>query len=295
MKSTTICQHAIFQRTARYATLALLVFTLSFLLSPAPSALASGNPFSYVGPQYLSPPPPWDGVHGIARIGTDWYLANFTQGWHIYDSNFVQTGTVTGPFALGHNRPLALNTNTGNLYTGNFSTGIIYEVTPAGAIVNSFSSGGPTAELNAIAYNPLDDSIYAVHFNGFINHLSSGGVPLNNFTLSSDVWTGAAFDTVSNTLLLLESSSDIVKEYSPLGVFVGTPLPTSSVAGNGQGLHYDSATGVLHVTAQNGNLAVWQRQVIPEPSSLFAIILAGVVCAWCASCKIGMFWSCGTR
>jgi hypothetical protein len=241
-----------------------LVFFSALVTALVIGPVALAQQFNFVNEVQTQPPPAETGFHGIARVGDNWITANFDSGWNTYNSAFVLTGTTTVP-GTGQTRALVLNTSTGNLFIGDFESNTIFEVTTAGTILNSFPSGG--SALNALAYNPNDNSLYAVHFSGLIQHLTSAGAQLNSFNLASDEWTGAAFDPVRNTLLLLTSDEDLVKEYTTAGAPVGVPLGVDAVTNNGQGLHYNSETGVLHVTSQDGYIAIWQR-VVPEPSGL---------------------------
>jgi hypothetical protein len=239
------------------------------------------TPFVFVSDVDVSPPPPGRGIHGIARVGNEWFMANLDEGWNIYDTGFVQTGTTRIP-ELGQTRGMVLDTSSGNLFVGDGRADTIFEVSPSGVIQDSFSSAG--TGLNALAYNPNDDTLYAVHYGGFVSHLTTMGAPLDDFTITTDKLTGAAWDSESNTLLVLTfdySHLDLVKEYTTDGELVGTPLAVDAVTGNGQGLHYNSQTGVLHVTSQFGTVALWEREVIPEPSSLLLILIAlAVIGGW---------------
>jgi hypothetical protein len=260
-----------FRASASKSALIILFSGLAAFALPYRAAVATT--FNFIGEVTAQPVPPIPGLHGIARVGTDWFVANFNQGWNVYDSNFVQTATTAVP-GLGQTRALTLDSVTGNLFVGDYLTNTIFEVTPTGTIVNSFAAGG--SFLNALAYDPNDNSLYAVNFDGLVNHLTTAGIPLNNFTIATDQFTGAAFDSVSNTLLLLTSTDDSVNEYKTSGAFVGIPLVNDAVTGNGQGLAYDSTTGVLHVTSQEGVVAVWQRRVVPEPEAVVLAMLGAI-------------------
>ena len=87
-----------------------------------------------------------------------------------------------------------------------------------------------------------------MHFGGEIRELTTAGGFINSFNVGLQL-TGGAFDSVSSTLLFMDSGPDIVREYSTTGLLLDTPLPVDAVPGNGQGLHYDSLAGVLHITS----------------------------------------------
>ena len=239
----------------------LLAFAL-LLLVPA---LALAQPFGFISETAANPLPPGMGFHGIAQVGNQWFMANFSGGWHVYDLNFNQVGTTTVVPPIGETRPICYNSNSGTVFVGDYSAGIIYEVTTAGATLNSFSSGG--GGFNALAYNPDNDHIFAVHYSGLVAEYTAAGAPVNSFNAGGYSWTGAACDWVNDTLLLLTSGNDYVVEYSYGGAVVDTPLNVDAVTGNGQGLAYDSLTGILHVTSQGGNIALWGRDVVTATES----------------------------
>ncbi len=239
-----------------YSKLILTFVIPCSLLMLATSALAT--PFSLVSNTAVSPPPPGTGIHGIARVGDQWFMANFDSGWNVYDLSFNQVGTTTTDVPTGETRGLVYDPNSGNVFIGDIHSGTIHEVTTAGTVINSFSS--TVTETNALAFNPANNHLFALSFAGQVNELTRTGDLVGGFVATGN-WTGAAYDAVNNTLLLLESSTDFVWEYSTGGVVIDTPLSENAVPGNGQGLHYDSASGVLHVTSQYGEIAIWERSV----------------------------------
>jgi hypothetical protein len=236
----------------------LCLWTALLLLVPA---LVFAQPFGFISETTANPPPPGTGFHGIAQVGNQWFMANFEGGgWHVYDLNFNQVGSTAVVPPIGATRPLCYNSNSGTVFIGDYGAGIIYEVTTAGATLNSFSSGG--SGLNALAYNPNNDHVFAVHYSGLVAELTSAGAPVNSFNAGGYSWTGAACDWINDTLLLLTSSNDYVVEYDFGGAVVDTPLNTDAVTGNGQGMAYDANTGIMHVTSQEGNIALWGRDVM---------------------------------
>jgi hypothetical protein len=246
------------QMSQRYGSMrmvALLGGVLALVLIQG-SALA--QPFNLVQMTNVTPPPPGTGIHGIALVGSQWFMANFNSGWNVYDLNYNQVGTVTTTPNTGAPRGLVLNTNTGNIFLGDYSTNTIHEVTPTGNVLNSFPSTG--SQLNALAYNPTNDHLYALHYQGQVIELTTAGGVVGSFSVGG-TWTGAAYDSNNNTLLMMNSTPDQVLEYTTGGVLVDTPLPGDAVNGNGQGLHYDSTTGILHATGQYGDIGVWERTV----------------------------------
>ena len=213
--------------------------------------------FTLLSVTSVNPPPSGVGIHGIARVGNQWFMANFNSGWNIYDMNFNQVGTTTTTSPTGETRGLVYNSNSGNLFIGDISTSTIYEVTTGGVVVNSFSSSG--LGLNALAFNPTNNDLFALHFNGLVEELTTAGAVVGSF-VASGLWTGAAYDAINNTVLLLNSGLDQVFEYTTTGTLLNTPISGDAVSGNGQGLHYDLNTGNLHVTSQGGNIAIWTRE-----------------------------------
>jgi hypothetical protein len=241
---------------------AAIALACAGLVALSLQSAAFATPFNLVNMTSVSPPPPGIGIHGIAQVGSEWFMANFSSGWNVYDASFNQIGTTTTNTPTGETRALVYNSNSGNMFIGEYSggVGIIHEVTTGGTVLNSFSSTGTS--LNALAFNPVNSHLFALHFTGLVVELTTAGAVVNSFT-AAGTWTGAAFDAVNNTLLLLNSSPDQVLEYTPAGVFVDTPLAGDAVNGNGQGLHYDSSAGLLHVTGQFGDIGIWHRTVSP--------------------------------
>ena len=72
-------------------------------------------PFNLITNTAVAPPPPGTGIHGIARVGNEWFVANFNSGWNEYDLGFSQTGTTATVPITGATRGLVLNSLTGNL------------------------------------------------------------------------------------------------------------------------------------------------------------------------------------
>ena len=134
---------------------------------------------------------------------------------------------------------------------------MIFECATDGTVLNSFSSTGTA--LNALAFNPDNDHIFALHYQGLVAEFTSDGAFVSSFTLS-DVWTGAAYDAVNGTLLLMNSGADQVLEYLTDGTLVEIVIPGDCVNSNGQGLAYDAVTGILHATSQYGDIAIWERE-----------------------------------
>ena len=202
-------------------------------------------------------------LHGIAFDGTQWHSANFTSGWDSFDTSFLLLGSTTVPGGPNESRGFVYDSNAGTFFVGDvFSGSTVFEVTPGGTVLNSFPSGHSV--MNAIAFNPLDDTLWVVDVDLGVRHLTRTGAFLGSFSTGPSVrWTGAAFDPGRNTLLLLESNSDQVYEYDPSGSLLGIPANFDVVPGNGQGLHYDHTTGILHVTGISlaGDIAILQRSI----------------------------------
>lgn len=235
--------------------LTLLTATLALALFQG-AALATT--FEFVDETAVVPPPPGTGIHGIARVGDEWFMANFNSGWNVYDLNFNQTGTVVTDIDTGQPRGLVYDSNAGTVFIS-YTGGVVYECTTDGTVLNSFSS--TLSSVNALAFNPDNDHLFALGFTGNVVEMTRDGQIVNSFVVGG-TWTGAAYDAVNGTLLLMTSDDDRVVEYTTNGVYVDTPLDADAVTSNGQGLHYDSTTGFLHVTSQYGDIAIWQREVV---------------------------------
>jgi hypothetical protein len=138
-------------------------------------------------------------------------------------------------------------------------------MTAAGSQINQFST---TSRLNALAYDSRDDTIWLAYFTGLVEKRTRTGGLLTSFTAVPE-WTGLAIDTRNNTLLLLEDN-DKLYEYHMNGTLVGQPIATDMIPDNGQGLAYDSSTGRLYATTQQGPGRVTifdDASRVPEPAS----------------------------
>ncbi len=199
--------------------------------------------------------------HGIAFDGFEWHIAAIhSNSWRNFDTDFGLLDSTHVPEAIEANfRGLAFDEASGNLFAGDFAENEVFEATLAGSVVNSFTSNVPVG-FNAIAIDQEDGTLWLVGFNGLVNHVTRTGALLSSFTTPGLQWTGAAFDTARNTVLLLETSADTVHEYDTAGTPLGLAIASDAVSGNGQGLHYDSVTGILHVTSQFGPVAIWIRE-----------------------------------
>jgi PEP-CTERM motif len=236
---------------------AALVAAALFVASPA-----GATSFSLV--QYISPTGGGNNHDGLAFDGTTWYESNFA-GWERYDTNWNFLSTTSQPGSL---RGLVYDGAANTLFqTQNLNS--VVETTLAGVTVQSFATANG---LNAVAWDPLDDSLWLAYFSGLIEHRTRTGTLVSNFS-TSWAWTGAAFDPVNRSLLLLDNN-DVVVEYSLTGSQIGASQAGLFALSNGQGLYYDASQGDLYVTAQEHRLALLEDRSrlaatsVPEPATL---------------------------
>jgi hypothetical protein len=228
---------------------------LACILASNPASAA--DPFSLVSSTNIG-----SQCHGLASDGTDWYVANFGDPIRVFDVAWVQIGTLTVPGGRTI-RGLAFDIASGNLFLGSYGTQEVVETTTAGVQVNVFPTGLASG-FNAVAVNDIDGTVWVVGYGGDIRHLTRTGSFLGGFSTPFN-WTGAAVDALRNTILLMESSPDTVHEYDFGGATLGLAIASDCVGGNGQGLTYDSFTGVLTATGQYGDLSIWDRPIPISP------------------------------
>ena len=225
--------------------------------------VAVAQPFVHVQDLLVSPSPPGTGINGIAQVDDTWYITNYEYGgWWIYDLNFVQIGSVVVEPSAGNVRTLCYDSNAGTIFVGSYNTGMIWETTTAGVVLNSFSSG--MSQFNALSFDPQTDHLWAASYVGQVKEMTRTGATINVWTTGYE-WTGIACDWINGTVLLMEGFfEDIVHEYEFDGTYVGIVISEDAVQGemphNGVGLAYDPMTGILHATGQLGEIAIWERE-----------------------------------
>ena len=217
--------------------------------------------------------------HGIAFDGARWHIAkpvsgtfrNYTPGF-----TFVDETTVAGVLGM---RGMTYDPDSGHLFVGDYETGRVREITTQGVEISQFLAFQPGG-LNALAYDPRDDSIWLAYFDGTIEKRNSQNIITVSILTTWD-WTGLALDPVNNSLLALEDN-DTLLEYRTNGTFLGTRLASDVIPNNGQGLAYDATIGRLYVTSQMpGHVTFFDDPSrVPEPACS-AIALLGMVLASC--------------
>jgi hypothetical protein len=202
--------------------------------------------------------------HGLAYDGSNWHIADpFRDIFKTYDSsfNYIKTVTVSG---VDDMRGMTYDRNSGHLFVGDNSSGIVREVTLEGAEIQQFGTG---SSLNALAYDAVTDSIWSAHFSGMIENRTRTGALISSFN-GGQRWTGLALDEINNTLILLEDN-DTFYEFNTDGTLIGQIISTDLLDGNGQGLAYDSFSGTLWATSQYGRVTIFQDAGrVPEPATI---------------------------
>lgn len=237
--------------------------------------------------------------HGIAFDGSQWHIAAIinTPSFNTFDSAFTFQNSVTVAGAISI-RGLTYDPNSGNLFLGSNANSTVYEVTTSGTELNSFVAG--SGNINALAYDPRDDTIWLARFTGEIEQYARNGGLIDSFSTGPDLdWTGMALDLCTGNLFLLENG-DQVYEYQTDGTQIGLVIPTDQIIGNGQGLYYDASTAQLWATSQNDDAALFQdstRQVCstiatePVPSTgRLAIWVLSVLILLIGSRALGTFF-----
>ena len=164
-------------------------------------------------------------------------------------------------------RGIAFEESSGNFFVADYPSGQIMEFTPEGELVTSFTGAAPN-QLNAVAVHKLDGTLWVATFNQGISHFERDGTQLGHFDTPFFI-TGLAIDEAAETLLVMESTNDFVREFNFSGQHLGIAIGINIIPDNGQGLAYDAYTATLYATTQTGpsRLTIFQD---PERETLDA-------------------------
>lgn len=193
---------------------------------------------------------PTEQAHGLAFDGTTWYVAQiFEPAWDVFDEEFTYLETTQA--ALGDAiRGIAFDESSGNLFVADYPSGEILEMTTDGTVVSTFTAAGPN-QINAVSVNRLDGTLWVATFNQGVLQFDRNGTLLGGFDTPFFV-SGLAIDEAAETLLLMESNNDFVREFNFMGQQIDVPIPLNIIPDNGQGLAYDATTATLYATTQTG-------------------------------------------
>lgn len=217
------------------------------------------------------------GIHGLASDGTNFFLGSFESGVSVRDGSFTES-MLFGTPAFGQTRGVGFDASTGTLLVGNYTNGDVYRMSTAGALLDTMSLSTP-AQMNAVGADGNTGNIFTLEFGGLIQQHAGDGTFLSSFNIGFNL-TGLAVDDVNQSIFVMYSTDDMIREYDYNGNLLGTAVADGSTAGNGQGLYYDNTTAELYVTSQRGEITVWAdstRQVVPAPASAVLIGLSGLV------------------
>lgn len=219
------------------------------------------------------------GIHGIASDGSNFYLGSFQSGVSMRDSLFNETALYGIPGGAGEIRGLSYDASSGTLLAGNYDTGEVYRMSTAGTLLNTMNLLTPAGQMNAVGADGNSGNIFTLSFSGLVQQHTSAGAFLSSFNTGINL-TGLAVDDVNQSIFIMTSSTDEIREYDYSGNLIGTVIAAGTTTGNGQGLHYDNTSGELYVTSQFGDIAVWAdstRQTVPTPASIAILGLSGLV------------------
>jgi len=218
---------------------------------------------------------------GIAYDGdATWSVGQFiSTGWALYDTDFILTGSG-GASNTGAKRGLAYDGLTDTVFAARRdATDAIYEVSLANTVVQQFNTG-TSFNLNGVATDSTDGSLWLAYFDGVIENRTSTGGLISSFVgggVGAGDWTGIVVDSFNNTLLVLGGVDELF-EYDKSGSLIGQQA-LSLAGNNGLGVEYIADTGKLYVTSQDGVLTILQDAgrigAVPEPSTLTLFALGG--------------------
>ena len=207
--------------------------------------------------------------HGIAWDGAEWHIASSLSGYFAdYDAGFTSLGTtsVAGVSAM---RGLTYAPSSNTLFVADFNSRKVMEVDLAGNVLGQFTS---TDVLNALAYDTSDDTLWLLSFGGHVQHRTRSGQLLGDDSIGALTWTGMAYNSTADTLILLSAVDDLLFEYDTSLNLLRTLVSTDQMSGNGQGLFYDATDGSIYATVQDGDVHVFT----PEPGALLLLALGGL-------------------
>ena len=148
-------------------------------------------------------------LHGITTDGNLWFIAHpLTATYDMYNSTFNYQATFEAEGAL-HIRGITWDGDRDHLFVAEFQ-GVVREVEQDGTLVNEFDL--PAGNVNNIAINPKDKTLWIATFDQGILHVDRDGNLLGSFQTPGRKWTGLAVDYQADKLILLETG-DTVHEY----------------------------------------------------------------------------------
>ncbi len=132
-------------------------------------------------------------------------------------SSFATTG-LSSPYGITADRQ-------GNVYTVDFSDGVINAYTPAGA-QSTFSTAAPD-QATGLAFDRLGDLLVADEFSGNIEKFSPTGTDLGVFGTGPSGLVSLAFDAGGN-LYASNTNTNSIEKFGPGGGTMIDSYPTSS-------------------------------------------------------------------
>jgi hypothetical protein len=200
--------------------------------------------------------------------------------WVVDETNllitqFTRTGTqlnqfpppsvpgITGPLPIG----VKVHPVTGNLWVVDEAE-VVYEMTPAGSLVRSWSARPTIVDASGIALDVANDRIWIANDSArLLGEFDAAGTSLSTISLvgagSSDP-DGLAYNPVTDHFYLGEDTGDRVLEVDRTGALVASyPLGTLPISP--EGLDVDTRTGTLFIGGGFAQRMVFEVAGIAAP------------------------------
>jgi uncharacterized protein YjiK len=165
-----------------------------------------------------------------------------------YDFSFGAPPTLEGTFAFTNANGLALHPASGNLF---ITDGLnVFEVTPQGATVSSFT---PAGNVQGVTFLPNNNLLLLIQgASAMVREYTPTGEPVvggAEFPAAAVTGNGIAYNAFTNTIFLSDSNAATIYEYNFLGELLSSFLTTDAVSSL-------AAPKGVAVNPRNGNLLI---------------------------------------
>jgi sugar lactone lactonase YvrE len=167
---------------------------------------------------------------------------------HRYSTSGSAQGGALGPNGLNGPAPLARDA-AGNLYVGNYNSGVIRRFSPMGADLGNFAT--IAGSVNGLAFDAAGRLYVGNYTGGTITRFPAGGGAGELFASGLVGPREIRFDAAGTTLYVAEREGNRVTRFSAAGG-AGTPFATVGVSAP-YGLAFD-AQGRLYVSNEFENV-----------------------------------------